>query len=283
MKRRNRLCWQARHKAKRNPIVRHMRDEHKTPPCTLRFNIKKCQRVSCRVLFFLFLIVLQTTFTLLCANSHDARAHTAHMTTMDEDNKPTIESETEEKIINEEYKIWKKNAPFLYDLVMTHALEWPSLTVEWMPDKETCVLASACAAGAWRERAKFWFLARLLERVGLTCARGHAAAGSHRPPDKDYSVQRLLLGTHTSDQEQNYLMLAKVVFVLFFVFCCRCFALTLPLCVSSRCACRSIAPTLTVSRVSVNAASSHSTDCVGVCACVTCASGRKYDEQRGGD
>ena len=27
----------------------------------------------------------------------------------------------EERIINEEYKIWKKNTPFLYDLVMTHA------------------------------------------------------------------------------------------------------------------------------------------------------------------
>jgi histone-binding protein RBBP4 len=28
----------------------------------------------------------------------------------------------EERVINEEYKIWKKNTPFLYDLVMTHAL-----------------------------------------------------------------------------------------------------------------------------------------------------------------
>eukprot|EP00048_Salpingoeca_helianthica_P005156 m.84859 g.84859 ORF g.84859 m.84859 type:complete len:411 (-) comp13491_c0_seq1:21-1253(-) len=35
---------------------------------------------------------------------------------------------------NENYKIWKKNTPFLYDLVMTHVLEWPSLTVQWMPD-----------------------------------------------------------------------------------------------------------------------------------------------------
>ena len=26
----------------------------------------------------------------------------------------------EERVINEEYKIWKKNTPFLYDLVMTH-------------------------------------------------------------------------------------------------------------------------------------------------------------------
>ena len=42
----------------------------------------------------------------------------------------------EEKLINEEYKIWKKNSPFLYDLVVTHALDWPSLTVEWLPDIE---------------------------------------------------------------------------------------------------------------------------------------------------
>lgn len=40
----------------------------------------------------------------------------------------------EERVINEEYKIWKKNTPFLYDLVMTHALEWPSLTAQWLAD-----------------------------------------------------------------------------------------------------------------------------------------------------
>lgn len=44
----------------------------------------------------------------------------------------------EERVINEEYKIWKKNTPFLYDLVMTHALEWPSLTVQWLPDVRRC-------------------------------------------------------------------------------------------------------------------------------------------------
>jgi len=79
---------------------------------------------------------------------------------------PTTE-DAEEKIINEEYKIWKKNTPFLYDLVMTHALEWPSLTCQWLPDKTT-------------------------------------------PPGKDYSVQKLILGTHTSGEEQNYLMIAEV-------------------------------------------------------------------------
>jgi histone-binding protein RBBP4 len=84
---------------------------------------------------------------------------------------PDVESaateDAEEKIINEEYKIWKKNTPFLYDLVMTHALEWPSLTCQWLPDKS-------------------------------------------EPPGKDYTVQKLILGTHTSGEEQNYLMIAEV-------------------------------------------------------------------------
>jgi histone-binding protein RBBP4 len=43
---------------------------------------------------------------------------------------------TEERLINEEYKIWKKNSPFLYDLVVSHALEWPTLTCQWLPDIE---------------------------------------------------------------------------------------------------------------------------------------------------
>lgn len=37
------------------------------------------------------------------------------------------------QLLNEEYKIWKKNAPFMYDLVITHILEWTSLSVEWLP------------------------------------------------------------------------------------------------------------------------------------------------------
>jgi histone-binding protein RBBP4 len=46
----------------------------------------------------------------------------------------TQEDAAIERAIAEEYKIWKKNTPFLYDVVMTHALEWPSLTVQWLPD-----------------------------------------------------------------------------------------------------------------------------------------------------
>ena len=41
--------------------------------------------------------------------------------------------ENEENVIHEEYKIWKKNSAFLYDLLVTHSLSWPSLTVEWFP------------------------------------------------------------------------------------------------------------------------------------------------------
>lgn len=79
----------------------------------------------------------------------------------------TDDDHLDEKIINEEYKVWKMNAPYLYDLVITHALEWPSLTVQWMPE---------------------------IERI----------EGS------EYFTQRLLLGTHTSEDEPNYLQLATV-------------------------------------------------------------------------
>ncbi|TLD21377.1 hypothetical protein PspLS_09200 [Pyricularia sp. CBS 133598] len=40
----------------------------------------------------------------------------------------------EQKIINEEYKTWKKNSPFLYDMILSTALAWPTLTVQWLPD-----------------------------------------------------------------------------------------------------------------------------------------------------
>lgn len=50
---------------------------------------------------------------------------------------PAAESDVadvlEERLIDAEYKIWKKNTPYLYDFVMTHSLEWPSLTCQWLP------------------------------------------------------------------------------------------------------------------------------------------------------
>lgn len=50
---------------------------------------------------------------------------------------------------------------------MTHALEWPSLTVQWLPDVQ-------------------------------------------RTEGNDYTTHRLILGTHTSD-EQNHLVIAKLL------------------------------------------------------------------------
>ncbi|KAK9805231.1 hypothetical protein WJX72_007327 [[Myrmecia] bisecta] len=85
------------------------------------------------------------------------------------DDSETGVNEQEERLVNEEYKIWKKNTPFLYDLVITHALEWPSLTVQWLPGKVV---------------------------------------------DEQRSKQKLVLGTHTSESEQNYLMIAEVALPL---------------------------------------------------------------------
>ncbi|WOO77619.1 Histone acetyltransferase type B subunit 2 [Vanrija pseudolonga] len=78
-----------------------------------------------------------------------------------------ISSAEANQVINEEYKIWKKNTPFLYDTVITHALTWPSLTCQWLPDREV-------------------------------------------PKDADYTIHRMILGTHTSGQADDHLMIAEV-------------------------------------------------------------------------
>lgn len=43
---------------------------------------------------------------------------------------------TKNKQILEEFLAWKCNVPFLYDLVITCALEWPLLTVQWFPSHD---------------------------------------------------------------------------------------------------------------------------------------------------
>jgi hypothetical protein len=39
----------------------------------------------------------------------------------------------QERIIIEEHAVWQKNIPQFYDTQVSHALEWTSLTVQWMP------------------------------------------------------------------------------------------------------------------------------------------------------
>lgn len=43
---------------------------------------------------------------------------------------------TVDKRINEEYKLWKKNIPFLYDTLLMTAVQFPSSTVDWIPEIE---------------------------------------------------------------------------------------------------------------------------------------------------
>ncbi|KIJ53655.1 hypothetical protein M422DRAFT_58500 [Sphaerobolus stellatus SS14] len=84
-------------------------------------------------------------------------------------------AEEENKIINEVRSEAfvplgsKKNAPYLYDVVITHALQWPTLTCQWFPDRS-----------------------------------------EDNNSDKPYTTHRMLLGTHTSGQAQDYLQIATV-------------------------------------------------------------------------
>lgn len=41
------------------------------------------------------------------------------------------------------YRVWKKNAPFLYDYLTTHPLLWPSLSVQFFPDLERLSLSGS--------------------------------------------------------------------------------------------------------------------------------------------
>ena len=81
-------------------------------------------------------------------------------------------------MINEEFKVWKKNSPFLYDLLLIHALEWPSLTCQWLPEGSS----------------------------------SSSSSSSSPPPTEssdEYETHRLLLGTHTTDGEGNYILIAE--------------------------------------------------------------------------
>lgn len=45
--------------------------------------------------------------------------------------------EAEDQLLNDKYKTWKKNSPLLYDLLIAKSLEWPSLTIDWLPSKQS--------------------------------------------------------------------------------------------------------------------------------------------------
>ncbi|XP_027355582.1 WD-40 repeat-containing protein MSI3-like [Abrus precatorius] len=77
-----------------------------------------------------------------------------------------MEEEYDDAEVEEEFSVWKKNTPLLYDLFISHPLPWPSLTVHWLP----------------------------------------SSPQPHSHPS--FNIQKLVLATHTSQGEPNFLMLA---------------------------------------------------------------------------
>ncbi|SCU87671.1 LAME_0D11012g1_1 [Lachancea meyersii CBS 8951] len=75
----------------------------------------------------------------------------------------TTTAPDQELTIDQEYDLWKSNVPLMYDFVSETKLLWPSLTIQWLPDK-----------------------------------------------DSNSTQQELIVGTHTSGEEQNYLKIASV-------------------------------------------------------------------------
>ncbi|EGZ24315.1 hypothetical protein PHYSODRAFT_556908 [Phytophthora sojae] len=55
----------------------------------------------------------------------------------DAENAEGEEEEPDTRLESDEYRAWKKNTPFLYDVVITHSLDWPSLTVQWLSSTTT--------------------------------------------------------------------------------------------------------------------------------------------------
>lgn len=78
-----------------------------------------------------------------------------------------MEEGGEDYQVEEEFSVWRKNTPFLYDLVISHSLEWPSLTVHWLPSSPSLY------------------------------------------DDGSFAVHKLILGTHTSDDCPNFLLVAE--------------------------------------------------------------------------
>jgi len=52
----------------------------------------------------------------------------------DEEEEEEEETQDERHQILEENKVWRKNAQLMYDWVSTYQLEWPSLSVQWLPE-----------------------------------------------------------------------------------------------------------------------------------------------------
>lgn len=82
--------------------------------------------------------------------------------------------------IQDKYRTWKKNSPFLYDYISTYSVLWPSLNVQFFPD---------------------------LEKPGLS---NDVDTTVRTKKENDILQQRLLLGTFTSGQAVDNISIVQL-------------------------------------------------------------------------
>lgn len=87
------------------------------------------------------------------------------------------------------YRIWKKNAPFLYDYITTHSLLWPSLTVQFFPDLEK-PLSKDAMLDPFQDFKK--------------------ADSNGSKSENEASMQRILLGTFTLGQSTDSISILQL-------------------------------------------------------------------------
>ncbi|KAG7906669.1 hypothetical protein KL905_002565 [Ogataea polymorpha] len=88
----------------------------------------------------------------------------------DDEHQSQDEEKSEELTILEEYKLWRKNCRYMYDFISETALTWPSLSIQWIP------------GGTFENKTK---------------------------DTKISKTRNLLLTTHTSGEDVNYLKIAS--------------------------------------------------------------------------
>ena len=75
-----------------------------------------------------------STSTISSSSSSSSSSSAAPISLVDDTPSAYIPSD-DAKAIESEYRIWKKNSPYLYDILLSAELEWPSLTLQWLPDR----------------------------------------------------------------------------------------------------------------------------------------------------
>ncbi|KAG7884977.1 hypothetical protein KL938_001234 [Ogataea parapolymorpha] len=88
----------------------------------------------------------------------------------DDEHQSQDEEKSEELTILEEYKLWRKNCRYMYDFISETALTWPSLSIQWI------------SGGTFENKTK---------------------------DTKISKTRNLLLTTHTSGEDVNYLKIAS--------------------------------------------------------------------------